>query len=61
MASKAVGTAKDTLAEIAIDAVMQIVEKRGDKTLADIDNIQLIKKTGKSLLESQLVKGLIID
>jgi len=61
IASKAVGTAKDTLAEIAIDAVMQIVEKRGDKNIADIDNIQLIKKTGKSLLESQLIKGLIID
>jgi thermosome len=61
MASKAVGTARDTLAEIAIDAVMQIVEKRGDKTIADIDNIQLIKKTGKSLLESQLIRGLIID
>lgn len=61
MASKAVGTAKDTLADIAIDAVMQIVEQRGDKTIADIDNIQLIKKTGKSLLESELVQGVIID
>jgi chaperonin GroEL (HSP60 family) len=29
--------------------------------LADIDNIQLIKKTGKSLYESQLINGLIID
>ncbi|MEM2561287.1 MAG: thermosome subunit beta, partial [Candidatus Bathyarchaeia archaeon] len=29
--------------------------------IADIDNIQIIKKTGKSLLESQLVKGVIID
>jgi thermosome len=61
MASKAVGPAKEHLAEIAIDAVKQIAEKRGDKRIADIDNIQLIKKTGKSLLESQLVKGLIID
>ena len=61
MASKAVGPAKEHLAEIAIDAVKQIAEKRGDKRLADIDNIQIIKKTGKSLLESQLVRGLIID
>jgi chaperonin GroEL (HSP60 family) len=29
--------------------------------LADIDNIQLIKKTGKSLLETQLVRGIIVD
>ena len=61
MASKAVGPAKEHLAEIAIEAVKQIAEKRGDKRIADIDNIQIIKKTGKSLLESQLVRGLIID
>jgi len=61
MGSKAVGPAKEHFADIAIDAVRQITEKRGDKTLADIDNIQLIKKTGKSLFESQLVKGVIID
>jgi thermosome len=61
MASKAVGPAKEHLAEIAIDAVRQIAEKRGDRMLADIDNIQVIKKTGKSLYESQLINGLIID
>jgi thermosome len=61
MASKAVGPAKEHLAEIAIDAVKQIAEKRGDRRIADIDNIQIIKKTGKSLLESQLINGLIID
>jgi thermosome len=61
MASKAVGPAREHLAEIAIDAVKQIAEKRGDKNMADIDNIQIIKKTGKSLLESELIQGLIID
>jgi len=61
MGGKAVGGAKDIFAEIAIDSVMQIVESRGDRVIADIDNIQLIKKTGKSLLESQLVRGIIID
>lgn len=61
MGSKAVGSAKEHLAQISIDAVTQITEKRGDKTIADIDNIQLIKKTGKSLLETQLVQGIIVD
>ncbi|NLE06451.1 MAG: thermosome subunit, partial [Crenarchaeota archaeon] len=61
MGSKAVGNAKDHLAEISISAVSQIAEKRGDKTIADIDNIQIIKKTGKSLLETQLVQGIIVD
>jgi thermosome len=61
MSSKAVGAAKEHLAEIAIDAVKQIAEQRGEKRLADIDNIQLVKKTGKSLLETELIRGIIVD
>jgi len=61
MSSKGVGAAREHLAEIAIDAVKQIAEQRGDKKIADIDNIQLVKKTGKSLLETQLISGIIID
>ncbi|MGD6806108.1 MAG: thermosome subunit beta [Candidatus Bathyarchaeia archaeon] len=61
MSSKAVGSARDHLAEISIDAVKQIAEQRGDKIIADIDNIQMVKKTGKSLLETELIRGIIID
>jgi len=61
MASKAVGAAKEHLAEIAIDAVKQITERRGDKNVADIDQVQIIKKEGKSLFDTQLVRGMIID
>jgi len=61
MSGKAVGGAREHFAEIALDAVTQIAEKRGDKMVADIDNVQLVKKTGKSLLETQLVRGIIVD
>jgi chaperonin GroEL (HSP60 family) len=61
MGSKAVGGAKEHFAEIAIEAVKQVAEKQADKTIADIDNIQLVKKTGKSLIETQLVRGIIVD
>ena len=61
MGSKAVGAARDHLAEIAIDAVKQIAEQRGEKRIADIDHIQIIKKEGKSLFDTQLVRGIIID
>ncbi|KPV63665.1 MAG: Thermosome subunit beta [Candidatus Bathyarchaeota archaeon BA2] len=61
MASKAVGAARDHFAEIAIDAVKQIVEQRGERRVADIDNIQIVKKEGKSLLDTELVKGIIVD
>ncbi|MBS7605442.1 MAG: thermosome subunit beta [Candidatus Bathyarchaeia archaeon] len=61
MGSKAVGIAREYFAEISIDAVKQIAEKRGDKWVADIDNIQVIKKEGESLRDTQLVKGIILD
>jgi len=61
MASKAVSGAREHLAEIAIDAVKQIAEKREDKVVADIDNVQIVKKEGKSLFDTELVRGIILD
>ena len=61
MASKAVGIARDHLADIAIDAVKQIAEQRGEKKLADIDQVQIVKKEGKSLFDTELVRGIIVD
>ena len=61
MGSKAVGDARSHLSDITIDAVKLIAEKRGDNTIADIDNIQRVKKEGKSLYDTQLIKGIIID
>ncbi len=61
MGSKAVGTAREHLAEIAIEAVRQIAERRGDRWVADIDNVQIIKKEGRSLHDTELVKGVILD
>ncbi len=61
MRSKTVGTARERLAEIAIKAIKQIVEKRGEKLVADIDNIKVIKKIGKSLIETELIKGVVLD
>ena len=61
MHSKGLGGAREHFADIAIEAVRLVMEKRGDSMYADIDNIQLIKKEGKSLLDTSLVKGIIVD
>jgi thermosome len=61
MASKVMGEARQHLAKIAVDAVKQIVEQRGEKNTADIDNIQIIKKEGKSLADTELIQGIILD
>ncbi len=61
MTGKSIASAGEHFAQIAVDAVEQVLEKRGDAFFADIDNIQLVKKEGKSLADTELVKGVIID
>jgi len=61
MRSKAVSSSRNHLSGIVIDAVRQIVEKRDGTVIADVDNVQIVKKEGKSLEETELVKGIIVD
>jgi len=61
MHSKGLGAAREHFADISIEAVRLIAEKRGTDWKADIDNIQLTKKEGKSLLDTELIKGIIVD
>jgi thermosome len=61
MRGKSLGGATEHFAKIAVQAVNQVIEKRGDSFVADIDNIQLVKKEGKSLMDTELVNGVIID
>src|SRR2546426_641456 len=61
MRGKSLGSATEHFAKIAVQAVNQIIEKRGESFVADIDNIQLVKKEGKSLMDTELVNGVIID
>jgi thermosome len=61
MNSKSVSSAKDHFAKIAVDSVLQIAVKSGSGTKADIDMIEVIKKQGKSLTETELVTGMVID
>jgi len=61
LTSKAVHGAREYLAELAVKAVRQVAEKRGDRWYVDLDNIQIIKKHGASLLDSALVYGVVLD
>ncbi|MGQ9513536.1 MAG: thermosome subunit beta [Thermoproteota archaeon] len=47
--------------EIAVDAVLETAEKIDGKHLVDTDNIQIVKKEGKSAIETQLFRGVILD
>src|SRR2546426_1783905 len=61
MYSKGIAVAKEHFADIAVKAVKQIIEKVDGKIKADIDLIKILKKHGKSLEETELVKGIVID
>ncbi len=61
MSSKTIAGAKEYLAEICVKAVKSIAEERDGKWVADIDQIQIVKKEGKSIFETKLYNGVIID
>ncbi len=61
MNSKLIVGVKNHFANIAVRAVSQVKEERGGNILIDLDQIQIIKKAGKSLLDTNLIEGIIVD
>ncbi len=61
MYSKGIVVAKEHFADIAVKAVKQVSEKVDGKIKADIDLIKIVKKYGKGLEETELVRGIVID
>ncbi|MCS7094469.1 MAG: TCP-1/cpn60 chaperonin family protein [Thaumarchaeota archaeon] len=61
LGSKSLGFATDHIADLAIESVLSVVKEVNGKLKADKEDIQIIKKMGKSLLESDVVKGIIVD
>ena len=61
MNSKLISGVKSHFAQITVDAVSLIREVRGDHIIIDLDQIQIIKKEGKSLLDTRIIDGIIVD
>ncbi len=61
MSSKIVKIEDEKLANIVVDAMLSVMEKKDDKVIADIDKVVIVKKMGNSLSETQLIKGLVVD
>ena len=61
MISKQVASRKEFFAQMVVDAVRTILDKKDGKYTADLKNLQSVKKAGAKMEESELVKGLIID
>ncbi|MHA2105437.1 MAG: thermosome subunit beta [Candidatus Hodarchaeales archaeon] len=63
MNSKAVAGQRDQLSKMVVEAVKAIYEegKEGKSGSADLDRINIIQKQGKSLSDTELIKGVVID
>ncbi|MCX8150533.1 MAG: TCP-1/cpn60 chaperonin family protein [Candidatus Bathyarchaeota archaeon] len=61
MGSKGITGAKEHFAKLAVEAVKQVAEDANGKIKADIDLIKIVKKHGKSLEDTELVKGMVLD
>jgi thermosome len=61
MMSKAVSGAREHMADLSVDAVITVAEKTDGKITVDLDNIQVVKKQGGSMGDTEMIKGIIID
>ncbi|RLI36710.1 thermosome subunit [Candidatus Bathyarchaeota archaeon] len=61
MASKIVREDRDYLADLAVEAILKVAEKRKGEYKIDLDDIDVEKKDGASLVETKLIEGIAID
>jgi len=61
MASKGASGEKGILAEVVVDAVTSVAEKIDGKISVDLDNIQIQKKQGGGIANTEIIKGIILD
>ncbi|MEM0466774.1 MAG: thermosome subunit beta [Candidatus Thermoplasmatota archaeon] len=62
IASKGASSARELLADIVVESVTSVVEKDSSgKNVVDLDNIQIQKKQGGSIQDTEIIKGIILD
>ncbi|EIJ65119.1 thermosome, subunit [Candidatus Nitrosopumilus salaria BD31] len=61
MQSKLISEDSGSLSKIIVDAILSIATKKGDKYSVDLENIKVEKKSGGSIQDTQIVKGIVLD
>lgn len=61
MTGKGAERAGTRFSEIAVEAVKQVAEEKEEKITVDTDYIKIEKKQGGDLLDSELIRGIVID
>ena len=61
MQTKLVRKDSDFLADIIVNSIVSVARKDGEKFDVDIDDVKVEKKTGGSIKDSTLIKGIVLD
>ena len=61
MQSKLISEDSGPLSKIVVDSILSIVTKKGEDYSVDLENIKVEKKTGGSITDTQIVKGIVLD
>ena len=61
MQTKLVSKEADELADIVVNAILQVVESVDSKNKVDIDDVKVEKKAGGSLRDTTLIQGIVLD
>jgi len=61
MESKLISEDSDVLAKIVVDAILRITKTKGTVRTVDLDNIKVEKKSGGSIQDTSLIKGIVLD
>ena len=61
MISKSVSSWREHMADVAVEGVTRIAEKRDGDYNVDKDNIQVVKKQGGSISDTKMIAGIIVD
>ncbi len=61
MQSKLISEDSGPISKLVVDAILKITTKKGEKYTVDLDNIKVEKKTGGSIQDTELIKGIVLD
>ena len=61
MQSKLISEDSEPLSKLVVGAVLKIAEKNGDAYSVDLDNLKVEKKSGASIQDTALIKGIVLD
>jgi thermosome len=61
VASKLLAEHKDFVADLAVNAVLQVSEKVGTQFKADVEDVKVEKKPGGAVTNTSLIQGVLLD